>query len=264
MLEYAEVCERAARAGGAVLLAKMGRVEAREKGPADLVTEADFASQEAVRQVVQEAYPEHEVLGEEGSREHRAGAGNASAYRWVVDPLDGTTNYVHGVPHFCVSVALQRGEELLVGTVFDPVSGECFSAAAGQGAWLDGRPIRTSGTTTCGESLAAIGFPPGATLEAPDVRAFLAALPHCQSLRRTGSAALNLAYVAVGRFDASWSFSTRIWDIAAGILLIREAGGVASSPSGGVLEAIGGRFLVASTASLHGALCRVFADAGIE
>ena len=263
MKEFASVCERAARAGGAVLLEKLGQVEAREKGPADLVTEADLASQEAVRRVVQEAYPDHEVLGEEGGHEHLTGAAEPSAHRWVIDPLDGTTNYVHGVPHFCVSLALQRGEELLAGTVFDPVSGECFSAAAGEGAWLDGRRIRTSGVSACAAALAATGFPPGATLDAPDVRAFLAALPHCQSMRRTGSAALNLAYVAMGRFDASWSFSTRIWDVAAGILLIREAGGVATRPSGGGFRADSGHFLAASTADLHGELCRIFVQAGI-
>ena len=264
MREFAETCERAARAGGAVLLEKFGRVVTREKGPADLVTEADLASQETVRQVVLAAFPDHEVLGEEGHSPHTARpTADGPRFRWVVDPLDGTTNYVHRVPHFCVSVALQRDDALLVGAVFDPVSRECFTATAGQGAWLDGQPIHVSDVTRGEGALAAIGFPPAATLDSPDVRGLLAAVPRCQSLRRTGSASLNLCYVAAGRFDASWSFSTRIWDIAAGILLVREAGGVVTDPTGEPQQPETGRFLVAATAPLHAELCAMLADAGI-
>ncbi|MEA1951142.1 MAG: inositol monophosphatase family protein [Planctomycetota bacterium] len=252
MTDYKRVCEEAARAGGAVLLEKLGKVQAREKAPADLVTEADLASQERVSQVLLDAFPSHGVLGEEDVPDSQGN--NSSDYRWIIDPLDGTTNFVHGVPHFCVSVALQHGSQVLVGAVFNPISKECYTAAAAGGAFLDGRPIHTSRVWRLSESLCAIGFPPGVQGDTPDLQAFLSALPECQALRRTGSAALNLCYVAAGRFDAAWSFATKIWDMAAGTLLVSEAGGIVTPPddAGECLES--GHFLACSTAELHKSL----------
>ncbi|MCX7426121.1 MAG: inositol monophosphatase family protein [Planctomycetia bacterium] len=250
MPDYIRVCEQAVRAGGRVLLEKLGCVTVREKGPADLVTDADFASQEVVARTVLDAFPDHAVLGEEemaGSRRARTGA----AYRWIVDPLDGTTNFVHGVPHFSVSLALQHADTLLAGAVFNPVADELFTATHGGGAFLNGRPIHVSTVSSASDALAAIGLPPGVSEDSPDLRALLRALPRFQSMRRTGSAALNLAYVACGRFDAAWSFSTRIWDMAAGVLLVQEAGGEVSGPLGGPVILDEGHFLVAATSALH-------------
>jgi myo-inositol-1(or 4)-monophosphatase len=236
-----------------VLLDKLGRVEARQKAPADLVTEADTASQDLIFRMLREKFPDHGLLGEEDCQPDGVSAGSAP-YRWIVDPLDGTTNYVHGVPHFCVSVALEHDGELLVGVVYNPVADECFSATAGGGALLNGKRIHASSISTIGSALAAIGFPPGVNRDCPDLKAFLSTLPHCQAIRRTGSAALNLCYVAAGRFDATWSFSTRIWDMAAGVLLVREAGGVATSPSGGSLDLPSGQFLACANPQLHAEL----------
>ncbi len=264
--DYIEVCEKAARAGGAVLLEKLGRVEVREKGPSDLVTEADFASQEAVSRTVLGAFPDHLLIGEEGDAAggaHSRAAADDATYRWIVDPLDGTTNYVHQVPHFAVSVALERAGQLLVGAVYNPVSGECYSAAAGRGAYLNGKRLRASTTATLSQAVASVGFPAVVTDDCPDLRLFLKAVTRCQSIRRTGSASLNLCYVAAGRFDAAWSFSTKAWDVAAGALLIREAGGIVTSPDGGSLAPDTGRFLAAATRPLHAELLALTIEAGL-
>jgi len=258
MSDYMDVCEAAVRAGGAVLLDKIGRVEVREKGPADLVTEADLASQELISQVLLGAFPDHRLLAEE-EQLNPAVSPKASRHCWIVDPLDGTTNYVHGVPHFSVSVALKRDDDLLAGAVYDPVADECFTAVAGGGASLNGNLIRTSNVSTLPESLVAVGLPPAVTRESPDLRAMIEAVTQCQALRRTGSAALNLCYVAAGRFDASWSFSTRVWDIAAGVLLIREAGGYVTAPDGGALVLEEGRFLAAANRPLQSGLLAMLA-----
>jgi myo-inositol-1(or 4)-monophosphatase len=212
-----------------------------------LVTQADLAAQETVRRIVLEAFPEHALLGEEGTAEPEG----QTAFRWILDPLDGTTNYVHHVPFFSISLALEHAGRLLVGAVFDPIRGEHFEAAAGQGAALNGRPIRTSSVARLGEALAAVGFPAKVSRDSPDVEAFLRTVTHCQAIRRTGSAALNLCYVAAGRFDVNWCYSTHAWDIAAGALIVEEAGGVVTAPDGGSLTVDGGRFLAAANQELH-------------
>ena len=267
MSDFIEVCEKAARRSGAILTEMLGRVEVREKGRADLVTEADFASQEAIREAVLEAFPDHSFLGEEqGAGFDRPGAYTAPAeseYRWIADPLDGTTNYVHQVPHFSVSLALEHRGKLLAGCVFDPILDECFLATSGGGAQLNGKAIQTSRVSSLSKSLAAVGFAPGCKGDSAELRMFLRGLERCQALRRTGSAALNLAYVAAGRFDASWSMSTKIWDVAAGVLLIREAGGLVTAPDGGRFCLDEGRFLVAANDELHALLVAMSADAGV-
>jgi myo-inositol-1(or 4)-monophosphatase len=174
-----------------------------------------------------------------------------------VDPLDGTTNFAHGVPHFSVSVALLQRGRLRVGSVFDPLRDELFSAVEGQGARLNGKPIHTSSVAAAVDGLAAIGFPPGVDEHSADLKAFLRAIPRFQAMRRTGSAALNLAYVAMGRYDATWSYSTRIWDMAAGVLLVREAGGIVDSPTGGELELPSGQFLASANERLHQEITRL-------
>lgn len=250
--DYTTVCEKAVRAGGAAVLDWIGRFEAREKGPADLVTQADFASQEAIRMVLFDAFPGHTLLGEEDPA--GAGARPRTEFRWITDPLDGTTNYVHHVPHYCVSLALERQAELLTGAVYDPVHDECFTATAGQGASLNGRRIGTSRVGALADALAVAGFAPHARRSAPDVLVFLEALENVQAIRRTGSTALNLCYLAAGRFDVYWSFSAHSWDVAAGVLLVREAGGVVTAPDGEPFDLERAHFLAAANPALHAQL----------
>jgi myo-inositol-1(or 4)-monophosphatase len=254
---FLRVCEEAVRVGGQVVQQWAGRFEVRKKGPADLVTQADLASQETVRRIVLGAFPSHSFLGEE--RETAVPPSVRSDYRWIVDPLDGTTNYVHGVPHYCVSLALERSGELLAGAVYDPVLDECFTAAAGEGARLNGRPIHVSNTVQLSESLAAVGLPPQTPRDAPDLLLFLEMLSRCQAIRRTGSSALNLCDLAAGRFDLYWSYSTHIWDVAAGVLIVREAGGCVTSPTGGPFFLEDACFLAAATPELHAQLREVAA-----
>jgi len=245
--DFRRVCVQAVRSAGALLLERMGRVQVREKGPADLVTEADLASQELVEKIVLGAFPDHSLLGEEGPHD----SATQAEYRWIVDPLDGTSNYVHGYPFFAVSLALEYRGRLLVGAVYNPNADECFVAAAGQGAELNGKPIRVSQVDGIAGAMVTAGLPTRATDGAPDLKVFNRASKCCQSVRRTGSAALNASFVAAGRADVFWSFSTKPWDIAAGALLIQEAGGVVSDPSGAKLDVDRGQIVGAATASLH-------------
>ena len=253
MPPFDEVCQQAARAGGEVLLSWMDRFQAREKAPADLVSEADIESQRAIRALIGEAFPEHQFLGEESSDPAPPKSGPC----WIVDPLDGTTNYVHGVPHFAVSVALVEGGKPLVGTVYDPITQECFHAGSGAGAWLNGKSLSTSSVQDLSQALVASSFPPVVQPESPSVDQFLRLLPACQAVRRSGSAALNLAYLAAGRYDGCWALDLHPWDVAAGSLLITEAGGVISRPDGGPFDIWNPLLVAASTESLHRTLTQV-------
>ena len=247
---YLEVCELAVRRAGAVLRDQFGRIHARQKGPRDLVTEADLAAQEVVRATLHEAFPTHVLVGEEDPHPN-LNSYSENDFRWIVDPLDGTTNYVHRIPFCCVSLALEHRSQLLVGAIFNPFLDECFTAAAGQGAALNGSPIQVSQTRGLSEALIAAGFPAAVSYESADLRVFNEVVVRCQGVRRTGSAALNLAYVAAGRFDGAWACTTKVWDSAAGFLMIREAGGVASSLSGEEVSLPEGPFVVAATADLQ-------------
>lgn len=253
MSNYLQTAEAAALAAGEKLVEMLGRVHVRLKARADLVTEADFAAQKIITEMILREFPDHGILGEE-KIDDTDRATEAGGCRWIVDPLDGTTNYVHGVPHFSVSIAMECNGVLQVAVIHNPTTGEIFSAELGKGATLDGRPITTSGVEDLSDALCAIGLPPGVCETDPDVKAFFNAVPLTQAIRRTGSAALNLAYVAAGRFDAAWAFATYPWDIAAGVLLIREAGGVVSSTDGSTLDVNRGRFVVAATPVLHEAV----------
>jgi myo-inositol-1(or 4)-monophosphatase len=217
------ICEAAARAGGSVLQDWVGRFAVSSKGPRDFVTEADVAAQAEVQRIVLGAFPDHGFVGEESAP--GGATGGAGEYRWIVDPLDGTTNYVKGIPAYCTSVALARGDELVVGAIYDPLRDECFTARAGGGAWLNGRSIVAAPTATLSEAVVAVSFPAQVDGNSPAVQDFLAVVPHALAIRRSGSSAINLAYVACGRFDAFWVRSIKSWDVAAGLLLVREAGG---------------------------------------
>jgi myo-inositol-1(or 4)-monophosphatase len=244
------VCETAARAGASELRAWLGRFQARQKAPRDLVTDADLASERAVRGVIAAAYPDHGILGEEAPDATQLDL----PFCWVVDPLDGTINYAHGFPCYAVSVAVTHRGKLLAGVVYEPERDECFTAAAGAGARLNGQPIEVSPVTLVEEAMVAISFPAVVTEDAPDVRAFLNVAPHCQAIRRTGSAALNLAYVACGRLDAHWAHQINPWDSAAGVLLVQEAGGTATGSDARPYDVAAGHYLAAGTRALHEAL----------
>ena len=252
MNKFLEICEAAARAGGAELLAWRGKFEIREKAVADLVTEADFASQAKIRAMIADAFPEHDFLGEEA--DGVASRADSADYRWIVDPLDGTTNYVHGLPFYSVSIALEFEGAIMVGTIYDPVSEECFSAIRGEGAFLNGAPIQTSGITEISQSLVAAGFAAGVCEGAPEIDRFIRVLTRCQTLRRTGSAALNLCYVACGRMDSYFATSIKTWDVAAGALIVAEAGGIVGAIEGGELDISDPRLLVSATRNLHDAM----------
>jgi myo-inositol-1(or 4)-monophosphatase len=244
--DFQEVSDRAARLAGAVLLDWAGRFQVREKGRSDLVTEADLASQDIIRATLLSAFPKHGFLGEEGGGKPSEDQG----FRWIVDPLDGTTNYVHGIPNYSVSIALEQAGKLIVGTIFDPVSGECYSATTGRGAFLNGRRISVSSVSRLDQAVVAMSFPPGLTRESPELTEFLQIILLAQSMRRYGSSALNLCFVAAGRFDAYWSSSTKIWDVAAGLLIVQEAGGVVSNRQGGPLQLDPPHFITAATPEL--------------
>ncbi|HEY2827023.1 MAG TPA: inositol monophosphatase family protein [Pirellulales bacterium] len=256
MSDFLKTCERAARAGGQLLLDWVGKIAAREKAPADLVTEADLASQEEVRRIVLSAFPGHAFLGEEGGDPGPADA----EYRWLVDPLDGTTNYVHQIPHYCVSVALEGRNELVCGAVFDPVSGECFTAEAGKGAFLNGRRMKVSRVEQIEQAVVVVSLPPKLTADSRELAEMVRVAVVSQGLRRTGSAALNLCYLAAGRFDAYWGGNTKPWDVAAGALMIREAGGVITNYTGGRLDVDLPRFVAAATPALHAEILRLVGD----
>lgn len=240
------VCEAAAQAGAAELVGWRSKFTSREKSARDLVTDADVASQNAIEKVIRTAFPEHGFLGEESPDRSQL----EQPYCWIADPLDGTANYVHGFPFYAVSLAVAHEGQLAVGVVLDPLNGECFTAARGQGSKLNGMPIRVSPCTQLEQALVAVSFPPNPQPDAPDIAAFMRVSPLCQAVRRTGSAALNLAYVACGRLDTHWAHYIHPWDSAAGILLIEEAGGVVASYSGVPYRVSDGNYCVAATQKL--------------
>lgn len=267
MTDFLKICEQAARAGGEVLLERQGRIQTKQKGPKDIVTDADLASQQVIRDIVLGAYPDHLFLGEEdlpaqssqdSERKQRA---DADQYRWVVDPLDGTINYVHNLRSFSVSVALEKAGEVLVGVVFDPVVDECFRAAVGEGAFLNGERFRTSDRESMLDALVAVSFSANAERGSVEFRRLIEVVLACQSIRRLGSAALNMCYVASGRLDGYFAASVNQWDIAAGVLILREAGGVLSAMDGGPFDLSRPKFACAGTSALHAQLLEILARA---
>ena len=218
----------AARAAGRVLESWAERFTVSEKSPANLVTEADLAAQETIFDLIHARYPDHGFLGEEGLPR----VAEASRFRWVVDPLDGTSNYVHRFPYYAVSIALEHDGELAVGVIYDPNRDEMFCAVRGGGATLNDRAIRPSRVSALRQAMLVASLPVGGGADDPAVSRFLKVIPHAQTVQRTGSAALNLAYVASGRIDGFWSSSLKPWDVAAGALIVDEAGGRVSKMDG--------------------------------
>ncbi len=261
--DYLQTCEEAAREGGRILQSLQGRIQVREKAPNDLVTEADFASQQAIADLLLARYPDHLFVGEESENPMRQLArnphstGNNKHFRWIVDPLDGTTNYVHNLPSYAVSIALEWDGQLLVAVVFDPNSGECYRAARGQGAWLNGQRLQGSGARRMADALIAVSL---ATQVSPDslaIRQFLEIVQVCHSIRRLGSAALNMCYVASGRLDSYVAASVKPWDVAAGILIARESGVEITSLDGGEVDVRFPALACSATAELHAEVMQV-------
>jgi len=246
MSQYLEVCREAALIGGRVLTDWVGKFKAWEKGHADMVTEADLASQEAIRKLVLGKFPDHGFVGEE-----EAEIAPEAEFCWIVDPLDGTGNYARGIPHYAVSVALAQGEQLVAGTIYDPVRGECFTAERGEGARLNDAVIRTSEIDEIDEAIVACSFPPTVEADSAALAEFNHLIIRCQGMRRSGSAALNLAYLASGRIDGYWAWDLKSWDAAAGALLIQEAGGVLTASGGNPFNVFNPKLVAAGTGSLH-------------
>jgi myo-inositol-1(or 4)-monophosphatase len=228
---FREAACEAARRGAAVLEEWRSRFQVREKARFDLVTDADLASQAAIRSFLQGRFPDHSFLGEEGPTPRARPADDAPP-TWIVDPLDGTTNYVHDCPLYCVSIGLQVAGELVVGVILDPARQELFAAAQGQGAWLGSRRLQTSQADSLEVALLATGFPPDLRGQERTLDYWRYLSLRTRSLRRTGSTALNLAYVAAGRFDGYWAFDNHVWDVAGGVVLVREAGGLVTNVDG--------------------------------
>ena len=215
-----------AQEAGRVLAERFGRaLKVTHKGDIDLVTEADLVAERLIVERVRSYYPRHSILAEESGASHREG-GAGSEYRWVIDPLDGTTNYSHGYPCFCVSVGLERrGEGVVLGVIYDPTRDETFAAERGGGATLNGRRIRVSDVDDLNSAMLCTGFPYDVRERGDFARHFHHFIMHAQAVRRDGSAALDLAYVAAGRFDGFWEEGLNPWDVAAGVCIVEEAGG---------------------------------------
>lgn len=223
MHPHLNIAVSAARAAGRVIMRHLNQVEqltVKAKSRNDFVTEVDQTAEQEIVHVIRRAYPDHAILAEEG------GADGSSEFVWIIDPLDGTTNYLHGLPQFAVSIALQHKDKLEHAVVYNPWSQELYTASRGQGAQLDGRRIRVSKARTLDGSLIGSGFP---FRQNQNLDVYLPMLRHVMEntagVRRAGSAALDLAYVAAGRLDGFWEFGLQPWDMAAGMLLISEAGG---------------------------------------
>lgn len=251
LLPYLDIATEAALAGGAVLRQHLGHLtNIRSKGTGNLVTEADEASEKTVLNILQRHFPNHAYLGEE-SGFHRA---TQQDFCWVIDPLDGTTNFAHGVPFFAVSVSLLIAGQPQVGVTYLPVADELFRAATGCGATLNRQAIHVSETQQLPEALLATGFPyERRTLPDNNYREFMHLMNLCRDLRRPGSACLDLAYVACGRFDGFWEQHLGTWDISAGVVLVQEAGGQVSALDGQPVDVQTGAIL-ATNGHVHPAM----------
>jgi myo-inositol-1(or 4)-monophosphatase len=243
-------------------------VETEYKGDVDLVTVADRTVEKLIRTRLGEAFPEHGVYGEEGTRERMDGE-----FRWYVDPLDGTTNFAHGFPQFCVSLGLEQrqlertGTEqtgpqdgtIVAGVIYDPMRDELYTAERGRGARLNGKPIHTSRIAFLAESLVSTGFPSRKRHDSPNIHFYHEFTLRSHGVRRAGSAALDLAFVASGRLEAFWEFNLNPWDTAAGILLVQEAGGQVTDFAGDAFQ-LNSREVLASNGLIHEELVRLFKD----
>jgi|CZCB01.1.fsa_nt_gi myo-inositol-1(or 4)-monophosphatase len=256
MLDY--VKQTARRAGDILREAYDRPRNITYKGEVDLVTETDLTVEAFIISALQERYPDIGVLAEEGGE-----VGEVSEMRWLIDPLDGTNSFAHGIPIFCVSIGLRGPDGPVLGVIYDPLRDECFSALRGQGAWLNDRPCRVSSVPRLGEAMLATGFPyERRTIIDNNSAAAAMFLRRAQGIRRLGSAALDMAYVACGRFDGLWEWGVKPWDIGAGLLLVKEAGGRLTNYAGRPVDDLrqNRQNVVASNGLIHDEMLAVLAQ----
>lgn len=245
-----EIAIKAAKIAGAFLkknVGNIGHIEEKDDYGKNLVTEMDKGSEQRIMRTILGAFPDHTFLGEETGKTARG----TSPYVWIVDPLDGTTNYTHGFPVFCVSIALEINGRIELGVIYDPNFGDLFTAERGKGAFLNGNRIRVSNGKSLKKSLLVTGFPYNIN-DNPNhaIEHFVNFLKASQAVRRMGSAAIDLAYVAAGRYEGFWEVNLKPWDVAAGILLVTEAGGTVTDFAGGEVD-IYGEEILASNGLVH-------------
>src|ERR1700676_1597036 len=252
---FLPVMAEIAREAGALLMDYFRqRVKVEYKGEADLVTIADRKSEALIRERLRQHWPSFDILGEEGGLQD-----TGSEYRWYVDPLDGTTNFAHGFPVFCVSIGLDYKGNRIAGVIYDPTRDELFAAEQGSGAYLNQQRIQVSKIANLSECLVATGFPSHKRHKNPNIHFYHQITLRTHGVRRAGSAALDLCCVASGRFDAFWEFNLNPWDTAAGVLIVEEAGGKVTDFKGGEFQ-IASRETLASNGLVHGALLREFGE----
>jgi myo-inositol-1(or 4)-monophosphatase len=254
MNSFLRTAIQAAHSAGRIHRRHYGRVrdiQYKSKNKLNLVTEVDRLSERAILSLLRKKFPSHGLWGEESGSQKKD-----SDFTWIVDPLDGTTNYAHGYPFFCCSIALAKGRTPLVGVVYDAFRGECFAAERGKGAFLNGRRLRVSKTRTLAESLVCTGFAYAVRETHYNLDNFRRFVLKAQGVRRDGSAALNLAFVAAGRFDGFWERGIQAWDMAAGVLLIQEAGGKVTDITGRPFDLLGENAL-ASNGKVHREMFRM-------
>jgi myo-inositol-1(or 4)-monophosphatase len=258
MKDFLAVAVEAARTAGGILKENIhGAREITYKGDINLVTEMDTRSERAVVGILRASFPGHGIIAEEETR-----ITNASGYTWIIDPLDGTTNYAHGYPCFSVSIALEHEGDVIIGVVYDPMRDELFTAQKGQGAYLNGKRIKVSTVDELIKSLLATGFPYDRKVsEKNNMNYFHDLLMASQEVRRDGSAALDLCSVAAGRFDGFWELKLKPWDVAAGSLIVREAGGRVTDLADNTFDIFGDEVL-ASNGIIHGQMVEKLRGAG--
>lgn len=260
MQEHMTVAVSLARRAGALVRENLDRLhDVRRKGTnIDLVTESDLASERIITDGLLDVFPDHGILGEEGGVSGRAGSG----YQWIIDPLDGTTNYAHGLRQFCVCIGLEIEKVPSLGVVYDPMAEEIFTAYAGGGAFLNGHPIRVSETAALADAVVATGFAYDVhTNPNTNLDRFCAFVKRTRGVRRFGSAGLDLCYTACGRFDGFWETVLGPWDLCAGIVILREAGATVTDFAGGEHSLYGGT-TVASNGRIHQQMLDIIAAAG--
>ena len=260
---FVPIMQQIAREAGALLMSHFDRhIKIEYKGEADLVTAADRASEAMIRERIRAHWPTHDIQGEEQGL-----TSTGSDYRWYVDPLDGTTNFAHGFPVFCVSMALDYKGARIAGVVYDPTRDEMFATEKGSGAFLNQRRIQVSTVPKLAESLVATGFPSQKRHKNPNIHFYHQITLRTHGIRRAGSAALDLCYVACGRLEGFWEFNLNPWDTAAGVLLVEEAGGKVTNFSGGPFN-IDSRETLATNGLIHEAVVgefqQIFAGRGLE
>ncbi|MEK6713935.1 MAG: inositol monophosphatase family protein [Nitrospirota bacterium] len=251
--DFLIVAEHAARTAGSILLKHLGQpLDVEFKGDVDLVTKVDRLAEEAIVAIIRDIYPDHQILAEEGTNQ-----GGDSRYRWIIDPLDGTTNFAHSFPCFAVSIGLEAAGKMVGGVVYDPVRNECFTAIDGSGAYLNGNPISVSSVDNLDRALLATGFPYDRRAH-PDkyIALFRKFMMKAQEIRRPGSASIDLCYLASGRIDGFWESKLKPWDVAAAVVIVREAGGKLSDFKGNEYSIYGNETL-ASNGRIHDEMVKV-------